>query len=281
MGQMEAVLIMTLQGNSNNPLVGYYKSNIGNPNTSWEGDIISNVGLDASILNNKIDLTVDWYKKKISGLLFGASGVQYDRIFTGDANLPQVNIGDMQNTGIDANVTYHGSVGKDFKFDVTGTFTSYNNKIVSIPGLPYFDGPTIRNVIIQRNQEGHAVGEFFGYQVVGLFQSADDVSKSPTQDGAAPGFFKYKDVNGDGKIDANDRTYIGNPNPDFTYGLNISFSYKNFDFSTFFFGSHGNDIFNNSLFFTDFPDFFKGAMRREVALKFMDAYQYQHFRFLN
>ena len=113
---------------------------------------------------------------------------------------------------------------------------------------------------------GHPVGEFFGYQVIGLFQSDDDVAKSPTQSDAAPGFFKYKDVNGDGTIDANDRTFIGNPNPDFTYGLNISFTYKSFDFSTFFFGSHGNDIFNNSLYFTDFPDFFKGAMRREVAL---------------
>lgn len=255
-----------LQGNSTTPMIGFYKSNIGNPNTSWEGDIISNIGLDATILNNKIDLSVDWYKKKISGLLFTASGTQYDIIFTGDADLPKVNIGDMQNTGIDGNITYHGTVGKDFKFDVTGTFTSYNNKIISIPGLPYFEGPLIRNVRLQRNQVDHAVGEFFGYKVIGLFQSAEDVSKSPTQDGAEPGFFKYKDVNGDHKIDANDRTFIGNPNPDFTYGLNLSFTYKNFDFSTFFFGSHGNDIFNNTLYFTDFPDFFKGAMRREVAL---------------
>jgi TonB-linked SusC/RagA family outer membrane protein len=255
-----------LTGSSTQPLRGFYRSYIGNPVGSWEGDIISNIGLDASILNNKIDFTVDWYKKKISGLLFTEQGTAADRIFTGDAGLPNVNIGDMQNTGIDGSVTYHGTVGKDFKFDITGTFTSYNNKIVSLPGLPYFNGPTIRNVVVQRNMEGHPVGEFFGYQVIGLFQSADDVAKSPTQDGAAPGFFKYKDVNGDGKIDANDRTFIGNPNPDFTYGLNISFSYKNFDFSTFFFGSHGNDIFNNSLFFTDFPDFFKGAMRREVAL---------------
>jgi len=255
-----------LQGNSTAPLRGFYRSNIGNPNTSWEGDIISNVGLDATILNNKIDFTIDWYKKKISGLLFLAQGTQYDRIFTGDANLPNVNVGDMQNTGIDGNITYHGTVGKDFRFDITGTFTSYNNKIVSIPGLPYFEGPTVRNVRLQRNMVGHPVGEFFGYQVIGLFQSADDVAKSPTQSDAAPGFFKYKDVNGDGIIDANDRTFIGNPNPDFTYGLNISFTYKSFDFSTFFFGSHGNDIFNNTLYFTDFPDFFKGAMRREVAL---------------
>jgi hypothetical protein len=177
-----------------------------------------------------------------------------------------VNIGDMQNTGIDANVTYHGSIIKNFNFDITGSFTSYNNKIVNIPGLPYFNGPQIRNIIPTRNQEGHPVGAFYGYKVLGLFQSADDVAKSPTQVGAEPGLFKYQDVDGNGKIDDNDRTFLGDPNPDFSYGLNISFNYKSFDFSTFFFGSHGNDIFDNTKTFTDFPDFFKGGIRREVAI---------------
>ncbi len=256
----------SINGSTTVPTAGFYRSNIGNPATSWEGDIISNIGLDATILNNKIDVTIDWYKKKVSGLLFTASGTQYDRVFVGDANLPKVNIGDMQNTGIDFNATYHGAIGKDFKIDVSGSITSYNNKIVSLPGLPYFPGVGARNVTIGRNQVEQAVGAFFGYQVVGLFQSADDVSKSPTQTDAAPGLFKYKDVDGNGKIDANDRTFIGNPNPDFTYGLNISCSYKSFDFSTFFFGSKGNDIFNQTLYFTDFPDFFKGGIRKEVAL---------------
>ncbi|MGZ8554261.1 MAG: SusC/RagA family TonB-linked outer membrane protein, partial [Chitinophagaceae bacterium] len=253
-------------GTSTNPASGFFRSNIGNVGTTWEEDIITNIGLDATLLNNKIDFTIDWYKKKISGLLFTASGTQYDRVFVGDANLPKVNIGDMQNTGIDMNITYHGAIAKDLKFDVSGMLTSYNNKIVDIPGLPYFNGPQIRNVIPQRNQEDHPVGAFFGYKVLGLFQSDDDVAKSPTQNDASPGLFKYQDVNSDGKIDDNDRTFIGDPNPDFTYVLNLSFSYKNFDFSTFFFGSHGNDIFNNTKFFTDFPDFFKGGIRREVAI---------------
>lgn len=255
-----------ITGSSTSPTAGYFASNIGNPGTSWEGDIISNIGIDATILNHKIDFTIDWYKKSISGLLFTAQGTRWDRIFTGDADLPRINIGDMQNTGIDLNVTYHGTIARDFKFDVSGMLTSYNNTIVDIPGTPYFNGPQIRNVIPQRNQEGHPVGAFFGYDVVGLFQSPDDVAKSPTQNDASPGLFKYRDVDNNGKIDDNDRTFIGDPNPDFTYGLNISFNYKNFDFSTFFFGSKGNDIFNNTKFFTDFPDFFKGGIRREVAL---------------
>ncbi|CAN5769929.1 TonB-dependent receptor [soil metagenome] len=252
-------------GNSNTPAGGFFASNIGNPSTSWEEDIISNIGIDATILKNKLDFTLEWYKKKVSGLLFDASGTPYDRVFVGDAGLPKVNIGDMQNTGLDFSLTYHGTIGKDFKFDINGNITSYNNKIVDVPGVGYFNGPQIRNVIVQRNEEGHSVGEFYGYQVIGFFQSADDVAKSPTQTDAAPGLFKYKDVNGDGAVNDQDRGYIGDPNPDFTYGFNISFSYKNFDFSTFFFGSKGNDIFNQTKYFTDFPDFFKGGISREAA----------------
>ena len=172
----------------------------------------------------------------------------------------------MQNTGIDLNLTYHAKLSKDAKLDITGMITTYKNKIVSIPGLPYFDGPTIRNIIPTRNQVGHSVGAFYGYQVLGLFQSDAEVAAAPAQNGAAPGLFKYKDVNGDGKIDASDRTYIGDPNPKFTYGLNLAFSYKNFDASAFIFGSAGNDIFDNTKTFTDFPDFFKGGIRREVAV---------------
>ena len=92
------------------------------------------------------------------------------------------------------------------------------------------------------------------------------LQKLRQQDDAQPGVFQYRDVNGDNKIDINDRTFIGDPNPDFTYGINIAASYKNFDFSAFFFGSQGNDIFNNTLYFTDFPDFFKGGLRREAAV---------------
>ncbi len=251
-----------LGGTNTSPQSGFYNSNIGNQNTTWEGDIISNVGLDATLFKNKIDITVEWYKKKVSGLLFPA---QYDVLYRADATPPFVNIGDMQNTGIDASATYHGTVHK-VKFDVTGLITTYSNKITSIPGTGFFTTGGSRNGDIVKNAVGHPVSSFYGYQVVGLFQSAADVAKSATQDGAAPGRFKYADINGDGKITADDRTYFGNPNPKFTYGLNISVSYSNFDFSTFFFGSYGNDIFNGVKIFTDFPQLFKGGLSKDAAL---------------
>lgn len=250
-------------GTSTNPAGGFYQSNIGNKATTWEGDIITNIGLDATMLNNKLEINLEWYKKKVDGLLFPDN---IDRIY-GGAQVPQVNIGNMTNSGLDFLATYHGTVGKDFKFDVSGNITSYRNKVLALAkGQQYLNGPQVRNVIIQRSEIGHPIWSFYGYKVLGLFKDAADVSKSPTQTDAAPGLFKFQDVNGDGKIDDNDRTYIGNPNPDFTYGINISLSYKNFDFSTFFFGSKGNDIFNQTKYFTDFPDFFKGAISREAAL---------------
>jgi len=178
-----------LQGNSNTPLSGFFASNLGNEATTFEGDIISNVGLDATLFRNKFDFTVEWYKKKVSGLLYVAPiAAVY-----GGANPPYVNIGNIQNTGIDASATYHGNLGSGIKFDVTGTFTSYKNRIVTIPGN-YLDVSTTdasnRLPYMSRAEVGHPVGAFFGYKILNIFQTDEEVSKAPTQDGAAAGRFR-------------------------------------------------------------------------------------------
>jgi TonB-linked SusC/RagA family outer membrane protein len=252
-----------INGTSHNPVAGLYTSQYGNPGTTWEQDIITDVGFDASFMNNKFDLSFDWYKKLVSGLLFvpavpGTNGGAVD---------PFTNSGDIQNTGIDLSLTYHGRVNSDLKFDITGTFTSYSNKVVSLPaGTLYINQPIGAQTITSRIQPGHPLGAFFGYQVIGLFQSFDDVAKSPTQQDAAPGRFKYADVNHDGKINADDRTFFGNPNPSFTAGLNISVNYKNFDFYTFFYTQVGNDIINNVKSSTDFPQGFSNQISTNVAV---------------
>ena len=255
-----------ISGTNTNPYAGFFASNLGNASTTFEGDIITNIGFDATFLRNKIDLTVDYYKKKVSGLLFDARGTSYDIVFTGGAGLPQVNIGDVQNSGIDGNITYHGAIKRDFKFDIGATFTSYKNEVKQLNGVQFFYGPGIRNVTPNRTEVGYPAFQFYGYKVLGLFQTADEVAKAPTQNDAQVGVFRFADINGDNKIDDNDRTYIGNPNPKFTYGLNIGFNYKSFDFSSFFFGSYGADIYDFTRYYTDFPDFFKGGIRREVAV---------------
>ena len=252
-----------INGTSNSPQAGLYVSQYGNPNTTWEQDAITDVGFDASFMNNHFDLTFDWYKKLVTGLLFvpavpGTNGGTLD---------PFTNSGNIQNTGIDIGLTYHGRVNKDLSFDLTGTFTSYNNKVISLPaGTLYINQPVGAQTITSRIQPGQPLGAFFGYKVIGLFQSYDDVAKSPTQQDAAPGRFKYADVNHDGAITSDDRTFFGNPNPSFTAGLNISVTYKNFDFYTFFYAQVGNDIINNVKSQTDFPQSFGNQISTNVAL---------------
>jgi TonB-linked SusC/RagA family outer membrane protein len=251
-----------INGTSNNPVAGLYTSQYGNPNTTWEQDIITDVGFDASFMGNKFDLSFDWYKKLISGLLF----VPAVPATNGGALDPFTNSGNVQNTGIDAALTYHGRVNKDLGFDITGTFTSYNNKVISLPaGTLYINQPIGAQTITSRIQPGEPLGEFYGYKVIGLFQSYSDIAKSPVQQDAAPGRFKYADVNHDGVIDANDRTFFGNPNPKFTAGLNITVTYKNFDFYTFFYAQVGNEIINNVKTSTDFPQAFPNQMSTAVA----------------
>jgi TonB-linked SusC/RagA family outer membrane protein len=252
-----------INGTSNNPVAGLYVSQYGNPNTSWEKDILTNIGFDASILHNKIDFTFEWYKKLISGLLF----VPQVPGINGGALDPFLNSGNVQNKGIDMSLTYHGSIHKDIRFDITGTFTSYQNKVVSLPaGTLYIDEPAGAQTITSRIQPGQALGAFFGYKVIGLFQSWADVNKSPTQQDAAPGRFKYADVDHNGVINANDRTFFGNPNPKFTTGINISVNYKGFDLYMFLYASVGNDILNNVKSSTDFPQSFGNQISKNVAL---------------
>lgn len=237
-----------INGTSTSIVQGFRPSNIGNPAAGWEKNIVTNLGIDANLFNNKLDFSVEYFDKRIEGLLFS---LPLPTTIAGTATTPTVNIGDIENTGFEVSAAYHARLGNDMRLSVGANFTTYKNLIKSIPDPGYFDPPwTPGNSV--RNQEGQAVGAFYGYEIVGLFQSDDDIAKSPIQDGAAPGRFKYKDVTGDGTITTDDRTFIGNPNPDFIYGFNLSFSYKKFDFSTVLYGSQGNDIWNETLRYSDF-----------------------------
>jgi hypothetical protein len=141
--------------------------------------------------------------------------------------------------------------------------------VVSLPqGIKYYDNFTNagsnRIGAFTRIAPGAAIGQFFGYKVDGYFKDQADVDKSPTQQDAAPGLFKYADVNHSGAITDSDRTKIGDPNPNLTYGLNLAASYKGFDFAAFFYGSQGNDIFNYVKYWTAFPQVFQGNVYADL-----------------
>lgn len=275
-GQSSASSYYDIAGANNTAVFGLRASQVGNVFTTWEEDIVTNIGLDATLFKNKVEFSIEWYNKAISGLLFRPPVAAA----FGDPTTAFVNSGNISNKGIDAAITYHGAIRRDLRFDVTGTFTSYKNLVQSLPaGVKYQDRGSAGSGRIgsfTRLQPGQAVGAFFGYEMVGLFQDAGDVSKSPTQQDAAPGRIKFRDVDGrdangnltgkpDGKINVDDRTFFGNPNPDFTAGLNLAVTYKNFDLSSFFYASVGNDVINYVRYWTDFPQVFEGAVSKDAV----------------
>ena len=250
-----------INATNNSSQQGFYQSRNGNIRTSWEKDIVSNIGLDATILNNKINFSVEYYKKSIKGLLFPEPLLAT----VGGAAAPSVNIGDIQNTGVDISANYRDKFGQDLNFTIGVNITSYNNKVISIPGSAgYFDNAESQSGYLCRNQQGHPVSSFFGYEVIGLFQSDADVAASPTQQDAGPGQFKYKDVNGDRVITPDDRTFTGNPNPKFTYGINLGLNYRNFDLSATFYGSQGNKVYNLTKWYTYFTSWRHDGLNNNV-----------------
>ncbi|HWB26011.1 MAG TPA: TonB-dependent receptor [Chitinophagaceae bacterium] len=249
-----------IDGSTGNTAQGFYHSQLANPKTGWEGDKITNVGLDAVLFKNSLDVTVEWYKKAVNGLLFQDQAGDV----VGGATRPNVNIGDLQNTGIDASVSYHKNISRDLSFNIAVNITTYKSKVTAIPGAAgFFEAGGTRLGNVARNMVGHPVGEFYGYKIIGFFQSQADVDKSPTQADAAVGEFKYADIDGDGKITDADRTFLGDPNPKFTYGANLGLTYKNFDFSMILYGSQGGKLFNYNALFMDFP-YFQNAKSNDM-----------------
>jgi len=261
-GGYPAYSFYDINGTFTSSVQGFAPTQIGNPNAKWETNQTTDIGFEGSILNNKIGIKLDWYQKVTKDLLYnpelpGTAGV---------ATAPYVNIAQMTNKGLDGEVSYRDKFG-DLGFDASVILTTYKNNIDKIaPPVTFFDwgGGTTRIGAANRNMVGHPMSAFFGYKVIGLFQSAADVTASPTQDGAAPGFFKYQDTNGDGKITPDDRVFIGNPNPKFTGGINLGLTWKNFDLTGFLYASYGADIFNWNAWWIDFWPSFQGQKSKKL-----------------
>lgn len=247
-----------INGTSNSVVQGFRQLRIGNKNGKWETNTTSNVGFDAVLFKGKLELVFDLYNKKTKDLLYQAPLISTTQ---GNATAPSVNIASMSNKGVDLGINYKGDVlMHKLRYSLNGTFTTYNNKIVSLAeGVDYFNDGYYRQGTFARNQIGHPVSAFYGYKVIGFFQDAADVAKSPKQNDAAMGRYKYADANGDGKIDDNDRIFLGNPNPKFTYGLNANLGYSNFDLDMFFYGVSGNDVVNYTGWWQDYFSSFQGA----------------------
>ncbi len=251
--------VYDINGSNSSTAEGYYRYRIGNPDAKWETAVTKNIGFDGTFLNGRLDVVLDVWQKDTEDLL-----LQLDIPATNgfDGTPPAVNIGSMRNSGIDILVSGKGNITKDLDYKLTFTGGTLKNEITGIAdGLTYIPGinPGYRGLFPIRNQLGHSISSFYGYQVIGLFQTADEVASAPTQTGAAPGRFRYADINGDNKITDADRTYLGSPVPKFTGGLTLELTYKQIDFTAQLNGFFGNKIFNASKWFTDFFPSFQGA----------------------
>jgi hypothetical protein len=233
-------------------MVGAFPYQLGNPSLHWEQNVTTNLGFDATVLNNKLTASFNWFDKTTKGLLYQppTSGT------AGSALSPYENIMNFTNKGIELEMTYADKISRAFRFDMSFNIATYRNKVNYIDGVAgtYIPGGSYGSgggTYLTRSEVGHPVSSFYGYVYQGLFQNAQDVTghASETSLGITPangaGHVKYKDLNGDNIIDpTNDQTFIGDPTPKFTYGYNLNLYYKNFDFGILIQGVYGNKIFN-------------------------------------
>ena len=251
---------------------GFYRSRIGNPGAQWETAVTSNVGFDASLFGGNLDVVLDVWRKDTQGLLYR---LPLPAVNGPQATSPAVNIADMRNEGIDLQVISRSQPAANLNLEITATAAFLKNEIVDIaPGVPFFEGGGTRFGNVIRNQPGRPMSSFFGYKVAGLFQSQADIDNSATQNGVTKtddakddnpaggvGRFKYEDLDRDGEITPDDRTYLGDPVPNFTGGLNIKATYRNWELETFLLVMTGFENYHFAKWFTDFYPSFTGAAK--------------------
>jgi len=219
-------------------IYGAAPGNFGNPYLRWETVESTNIGLDFGVFSNRITGSMEYYIKNTKDMLVREPVPQY----VGFTSNPYSNIGEMQNKGFELSLTYKEALG-DFKYDATLNFATNRNELITLgKGQPITAG-SIQAGSIALNDVGQPIGTFYGYIADGIFQNDDEVAAGVQAD-AVPGDIRYKDLNGDKKINDYDKTFIGNAQADFIYGLSLNCEYKGFDLSLFFQGSQGNQIFN-------------------------------------
>ena len=256
--------LYNVSGGNSGAAVGFGSTYIGDTEARWETVEMFNVGVDLTAFRNRLSANVDFYVKNTSDMLVPASWT----ILAGTASKPNVNMGDMKNTGVDFQVSWRDKVGQ-FSYNISANASWYKNEVVKLGAGDLYTSTRISNM--QITTEGQPIGMFYGYTTDGIYTSVDDVLNYGVvpygvSDAVNPktgnliwhedainqvGHFRFKDINGDGKITADDRSMIGNPHPDLTGGVNLGFGYKNWDLSTYLYYSIGNDLYAHYELYTN------------------------------
>ena len=231
-------------GNSGVVTSGSTPGRIANPELKWEETTQTNIGFDTKLLND-FTFTFDWYKKKTSGILLDPELPGY----VGNEAPPFQNIGEMHNSGLEFELGYKKRIN-DFNLSVNANMATIKNEVDYLGPVPYYNGPGFQSMgPVTRTQVGQAYNSFYGYQTAGVFQNQEEINAYTNASGgliqpnAVPGDFRWKDVNGDGTITADDKKFLGSPLPKMTFGFTINMDYKGFDMMIFAQGAAGNKIF--------------------------------------
>ncbi|MGB5943783.1 MAG: TonB-dependent receptor [Leeuwenhoekiella sp.] len=221
---------------------------LSNPEIRWEKQKAADIGFDAQLFNNAVDLTVDYFNRETEDLLLQPQVSGILGVGAPGAAAPTVNAGTVRNRGLEVAINYKQVVTDDFDFNIGYNFTTIDNEVLFVGNENGFvpgGGFGIGQEPPSRMEAGFPIGYFYGLQTNGIFQNQDEVDANAEQANAVPGDLRFVDQNGDGLIDSDDRVYVGDPIPDVTMGLNVGFNYKNFDFTAYAFASIGNDIVRN------------------------------------
>ncbi|MCH5228630.1 MAG: TonB-dependent receptor [Muribaculaceae bacterium] len=224
-----------MAGTGNGSTSGIQKVYTGNPNLTWETTTQNNIGVDLSFLGGSINLSGDFFIKKTKDMLTTPPVLNV----AGEAATVWMNTGAMRNIGWEVTFGYTSPYYGDFSWTGNINISQYKNKLLYLNSQDSFLGGDVRLI------PGKPMGVYWGYVCDGIFQNEEEVANHATQPGAATGRLKYRDLNGDGVINDDDRCIIGNPNPDLSLGLNLAFKYKGFTLDMFFAGDFGQDIYNN------------------------------------
>jgi hypothetical protein len=244
--------------NQTGTTVGYSPFRSGSITTQWETAETTNVGFDASMNEGKIDLGFNYFINNTENLLVAKQKGAVE----GQVSQPFINLGKMQNTGFEFNVTNRGMIG-GIEYDATLLFTRYVNEVIDIDGneATFFTRNASRLNNVVRTSVGQPVSYFWGYERDGFFESQADID-ALSQTGAVIGSWRYKDQDGDGAITDADQVILGSPHPDFVTSMNLDLRYKAFDFNAFLVWNYGNELYNYNKYFTDMRVFVGGVSSR-------------------
>ncbi len=215
--------------------------NFANEALKWETSTQFDIGFDASLLEGKVDVTFDYYNKRSEDVLIGLPLPYVSGYF-----LPaDANVGEIRNTGIELSASYRNRAG-DFTYGISGNITTVNNEVLDLGEVNSIvtgiaGGQTHRTTV------GESVGHFYGYKTNGLYQTPEEVNAAipdAFSSAQAPGDVRFVDINGDGVVNADDRTVLGSPIPGFFYGFQFDVGYKGFDFFVFFQGLGDRQVYN-------------------------------------